>query len=416
MGVLRTTLLATVLGGLGAGSAFAQPQPQPQAQQPGTQQAGGERPSWALDRPEESEAAAQLAPISAPPLPTPAEDLPIEQISLPEGFEIEVFASGLANARSLAIGDRGTVFVGTRLVGRVYAITDEGGGRTVKTIAEGLHRPNGVAFKDGALYVAELSRILRYDDIEGRLDDPPEPTVVYDDLPQDEPHGWKFIAIGPDDKLYVPVGAPCNICEPPPETYAQIRRIDLDGSGAEVVARGVRNTVGFDWHPETGELWFTDNGRDWFSESLPNDELNRVEQAGENFGFPHCHQGDLLDDMHGWGESCDDYKAPAALLGPHTAALGAEFYTGDGFPEDYRGALFIARHGPWNKTSKTEGGDIVVAKIEDGEVTSVEPFMTGLLQNNGYLGRPVDLEVMEDGSLLVSDDFNGAVYRITYGG
>lgn len=232
---LRSVLIASALGMLGIQSALAQ-------------QSGGERP-------EQSPAAQQLAPVSPPPIPTARDELPLDAITLPDGFEVEVFASGLANARSLAIGDDGTVFVGTRLVGRVYAVTQQNGEAVVNTIAEGLHRPNGVAFKDGALYVAEVSRVLRYDNIERRLDDPPDPVVVYDDLPKDEPHGWKFIAIGPDEKLYVPIGAPCNICEPP-ETHAQIRRMNLDGSGAEVIARGVRNTVGFDWHPETGELWF----------------------------------------------------------------------------------------------------------------------------------------------------------------
>jgi glucose/arabinose dehydrogenase len=400
----QTVLLASAIGMLGIPDAVAQ-------------QGGGERPSWALERPEQSPAAEQLAPVSPPPIPTAREELPLDAITLPEGFEVELFASGLANARSLALGEDGTVFVGTRLVGRVYAIINENGETEVSTIAQGLTRPNGVAYKDGALYVAEVSRVLRYDDIQNRLDDPPEPAVVYDDLPKDEPHGWKFIAIGPDNKLYVPVGAPCNICEPP-EEYAQIRRVNLDGSGAEVIARGVRNTVGFDWHPESGELWFTENGRDWLSESIPHDELNRATGSGEeHFGYPYCHQGNILDDQFGWGRDCADYKAPAALLGPHTAALGAEFYEGTMFPEEYRNQLFIARHGPWNRTTKDEGGDVVVAKLDDqGKVVAVEPFMTGLLQNNEYLGRPVDLEVLPDGSLLVSDDFNGAIYRVTYRG
>ena len=401
---LRSVLLASAMGMLAIPSALAQ-------------QSGGERPSWALDRPDQSPEAEQLAPVSPPPIPTAREELPLDAIAVPDGFEVEVFASGLANARSLAVGDDGTVFVGTRLVGRVYAVTQENGEAVVNTIAEGLHRPNGVAFKDGALYVAEVSRVLRYDDIQSRLENPPEPAVVYDDLPKDEPHGWKFIAIGPDDKLYVPVGAPCNICEPP-ETHAQIRRVDLDGSDAEVIARGVRNTVGFDWHPETGELWFTENGRDWLSESIPEDELNRATGSGEeHFGYPYCHQGNILDDQFGWGSDCADYEAPEALLGPHTAALGAEFYEGTMFPEEYRNQLFIARHGPWNRTEKDEGGDVVVAQLDDqGNVVAVEPFMTGLLQNNEYLGRPVDLEVLPDGSLLVSDDFNGAIYRVMYGG
>ncbi|MGK9230071.1 PQQ-dependent sugar dehydrogenase [Inquilinus limosus] len=386
------------------------------AQQPPAQPAAqGEDESWAAGRPR-SDAAVALAPVGAPPIPTPAARLPVTKMKVPDGFKVEVWAAGVANARSMAVGDKGTVFVGTRQLGNVYAITDSGGKRTVKTIAKGLHRPNGVAFKDGALYVTELSRILRYDDIEQHLDAPPEPKVIYDDLPKDEPHGWKFIAIGPDDKLYVPIGAPCNICEPP-ETHAQIRRIALDGSGAEVVARGVRNTVGFDFDPKTGDLWFTDNGRDWMSEDIPNDELNHLTQPGqEHFGYPFCHQGSIRDPEFGWGKSCEETTAPAALLGPHIAALGMEFYTGSMFPEAYRGAIFIARHGPWNRTEKI-GADIAVATLDaDGRVTRVEPFLTGLIENNGYLGRPVDVETLPDGSLLVSDDHNGAIYRVSYGG
>ena len=380
------------------------------------QQGGGERPSWALERPEQSPAAEQLAPVSPPPIPTAREELPLDAITLPDGFEVEVFASGLANARSLAVGEDGTVFVGTRLVGRVYAVTQENSETVVKTIAEGLHRPNGVAYKDGALYVAEVSRVLRYDDIESRLDDPPEPAVVYDDLPKDEPHGWKFIAIGPDEKLYVPIGAPCNICDPP-DTYAQIRGSTWTAATRRSSRGACATPSDSTGHPETGELWFTENGRDWLSENLPHDELNRVTGSGEHFGYPYCHQGNILDDQFGWGRDCADYKAPEALLGPHTAALGAEFYEGTMFPEQYRNQLFIARHGPWNRTNKDEGGDVVVAKLDDqGKVSAVEPFMTGLLRNNEYLGRPVDLEVMPDGSLLVSDDFNGAIYRIAYGG
>ncbi|MGZ9263101.1 MAG: PQQ-dependent sugar dehydrogenase, partial [Candidatus Binatia bacterium] len=226
-------------------------------------------------------------------------------------------------------------------------------------------------------------------------------------------HGWKFIAIGPDNKLYINVGAPCNICEPPAEN-AQIRRINLDGSGAEVFARGVRNSVGFDWHPITKDLYFTDNGRDWLSEDLPEDELNRVTKVGQHFGFPYCHQGNFTDREMGWGRSCDEFTPPVALMGPHSAALGLRFYTGTMFPREYRNALFIARHGSWNRTKKI-GGDIVVAKLNvDGTVKSVQPFITGFLNNNEYWGRPVDVHFMKDGSMLISDDFAGAIYRVTY--
>jgi glucose/arabinose dehydrogenase len=341
--------------------------------------------------------------------------LPVDKVKGPKGFNVEVWASGVGNARSMRVGDNGTVFVGTRLAGKVYAIVDKNGKREVKTIAEGLHRPNGLAFHKGSLYVAELSKIWRYDDIEKNLDNPPKPTLIYEDLPKDEPHGWKFIGIGPDDKLYVPIGAPCNICAPP-DTHAHIRRMNLDGSNVEVIARGVRNTVGFDWHPTSKELYFTDNGRDWLSEDVPHDELNRVSQPGkDHFGFPFCHQGDLTDNEQGWGRSCNEFVKPVALLGPHTAALGMRFYTGTSFPPQYRNAAFIARHGAWNRTTKI-GGDIVVAQFNrDGTVKSIEPFLTGFLEDNKYLGRPADVVVMKDGSMLVSDDFNGAIWRVFYG-
>jgi glucose/arabinose dehydrogenase len=374
-------------------------------------------PSWQQGRPAAAtEGMSKLAPVSGPPVAVAADKLPLDKLKLPAGFKLELYASGLANARSMARGTDGTVFVGSRLVGRVYAITEKDGKRTVKTIAEKLHRPNGVAFKDGTLFVAELSRVIRFDDIEKNLDTPPAPKVIYEDLPKDEPHGWKFIGIGPDNKLYVPIGAPCNICEPP-ATHAQIRRINLDGSGAEVVARGVRNTVGFDWQPGTGHLWFTDNGRDWLSESVPHDELNRLTKPGEeNFGFPFCHQGDLTDPELGWGKNCSDYTAPMAKMGPHSAALGMRFYTGSTFPAAYKGAILVVRHGSWNKSAKV-GGDIQLVTLNaDGTVAKTEDFLTGFLQDNSYVGRPVDVLVMPDGSVLVSDDYNGAVYRITYGG
>uniref|UniRef100_UPI0038B2DAE7 PQQ-dependent sugar dehydrogenase n=1 Tax=Methylobacterium oxalidis TaxID=944322 RepID=UPI0038B2DAE7 len=348
-------------------------------------------------------------------MPTAAARLPLDKLKVPDGFKIEVFASGVANARSIAQGDKGTVFVGTRSLDRVYAVRQVDGKPVVKVIASGLHRPNGVVFHKGALYVAELSKIWRFDDIENNLETPPKPVLVYDDLPKDEAHGWKFIAIGPDEKLYVPVGAPGNILIPP-DTHAQIRRMDLDGKNVEVVARGVRNTVGFDWNPGTKQLTFTDNGRDWVSEDIPNDELNVLAEPGkQHFGYPYCHQGNFTDPEYGWGRSCAEFTAPVGLLGPHSAALGMRFYTGAQFPAEYRNAVLIARHGSWNKTQKT-GGDVVVAKLgSDGRVVSLEPFLTGFLQDNRYVGRPVDVLVAQDGALLISDDFNGAIYRVSYG-
>jgi glucose/arabinose dehydrogenase len=356
-----------------------------------------------------------LRSVAPPPLPTPEDKLPLAQLKLPKGFKIEVFASGIANARTLRLGDKGTVFVSNRLLDKVYAIVEKDGKRETKVIASGLDRPNGLAFHKGALYIAEGTRITRLDNIEDNLADPPKPVVVYDDLPNHVSHGWRYIGIGPDNKLYINVGAPCNICEPP-AVNAQIRRFNLDGSGVEVVALGVRNSVGFDWHPVSKQLYFTEHGRDWLSEDLPEDELNRVTKLGQHFGFPYCHNGTFTDREMGWGRSCDEFEKPVALMGPHSAVLGMRFYTGKMFPSQYRNAIFVARHGSWNRTKKI-GGDVVAVMLnKDGSVRSQQPFLTGFLQNNQYSGRPVDVQVMKDGSMLVSDDYAGAVYRITYQG
>jgi glucose/arabinose dehydrogenase len=386
------------------------------AQQQGSPAASSAQPlppgSPMIGRPD-NEAAAKLAPVAPPPLAAAADKLPTGKLRLPPGFNIEVYASGMANARSMALGDNGTVFVGTRLIDKVYAVTSKDGQQAVKVLASGLYRPNGVAFKDGTLYIAELSKVSKIEKVEDVLDNPPKPTVIYDSLPKDEAHGWKFIAIGPDNKLYVPVGQPGNNVLHD-DAHGQIRRINLDGSAAEVVALGVRNTVGFDWHPESKQLYFTDNGRDWMSEDVPEDELNRISKVGEDFGAPYCYQGNIPDTEFGWGRSCSEFTAPVGLMGPHAAALGMRFYTGNMFPAEYKNAIFVARHGSWNR-SKKFGGDIAVVKLkEDGTVKSVEPFITGFLDDNKYIGRPVDVLQLKDGSLLVSDDWNGAVYRITY--
>ncbi|HVX76956.1 MAG TPA: PQQ-dependent sugar dehydrogenase [Bradyrhizobium sp.] len=366
-----------------------------------------------IGRPDNADAA-KLAPVSGPPIATAAGKLPVSQLKVPPGFNIEVYAAGMGNARSLAQSDKGTVFVGSRTLDKVYAIINKDGKRSVKVIASGLYRPNGVAFHNGTLYIAELSKIDKIDNIEQVLDNPPKPTTIYDDLPKDEAHGWKFIAIGPDNKLYVPVGQPGNDVLHD-SAHGQIRRINLDGTGAEVVAFGVRNSVGFDWNPQTRQMYFTDNGRDWMSEDVPQDELNRITKVGEDFGAPYCYQGNIADPEFGWGHSCSDYTPPVGLLGPHTASLGMRFYTGSMFPKSYKDVIFVARHGSWNRTNKA-GGDVAVVRLNrDGTVKSVEPFLTGFIQNNKYVGRPVDVMQMKDGSLLVSDDWNGAVYRITYG-
>jgi len=412
----RALLAGAFLSAFTLGAAAQQPAAPAPAASPAPAAAPAPLPpgSPLIGRPADSEAAAKLAPVAPPPIAAAADKLPTAKLKVPPGFNIEVYAAGMANARSMAEGDKGTIFVGSRLVGNVYAIANNDGKRSVKTLASGLYRPNGVAFKNGTLYIAELSKISKIDKVEDNLDSSPKPTMIYDNLPKDEAHGWKFIAIGPDNKLYVPIGQPGNNVLHD-DAHGQIRRINLDGSGAELVAKGVRNTVGFDWNPETKQLYFTDNGRDWMSEDVPQDELNRVTKVGEHFGAPYCLQGNIVDPEFGWGKSCADYTAPVGLLGPHTAALGMRFYTGSMFPKAYKNAIILARHGSWNRSNKA-GGDVVVVKLnKDGTMKSMEPFITGFLEDNKYIGRPVDVMQMKDGSLLVSDDWNGAVYRVTYG-
>jgi glucose/arabinose dehydrogenase len=367
-----------------------------------------------IGRPEGNTAAAKLAPVAAPPIAAAADKLPTAKLKLPPGFNIEVYASGMANARSLRVSEGGNVFVGSRLTDKVHVITNKDGKHQVKVLLSGLYRPNGLAIHNGTLYIAELSQISKIDNIDKAIDSPPKPTVIYKDLPKDEAHGWKFIAVGPDKKLYIPVGQPGNNVLHDKD-HGQIRRINLDGSGMEIVALGVRNTVGFDWNPVNHQLYFSDNQRDWLSEDSPQDELNRVTKIGQDFGAPYCYAGDILDPDFGWGHSCSEFVPPIMLTGPHSAGLGMRFYTGHMFPKKYKNAIFLARHGSWNR-SKKFGGDILAVFLnKDGTVKSSEPFLTGFLQDNNYVGRPVDVQQMADGSLLVSDDWNGAVYRISYG-
>ncbi len=353
----------------------------------------------------------------------PGEDAPgdprLKQIELPQGFRIRVYAEGVTGARSLSLGSGGTLFVGTQFGGRgrVYALRDEDGdhrAERVVTLASDLTTPNGVAFRDGDLYVAEISRILRYPGIEARLDDPPPPEIVNDAFPTDRAHGWKFIRFGPDGMLYVPVGAPCNICLSA-DPFASIGRLDPSTGDFEVVARGVRNSVGFDWHPETGEMWFTENGRDWMGDDEPPDELNRVSAAGQHFGYPYCHGAAIADPEFGARRNCSEFAAPVRELGAHVAALGMRFYTGDMFPQEYRNQVFIAEHGSWNRSSKI-GYRITLVRLDAGGAAGYEPFAEGWLQGESNWGRPVDLLVMPDGSLLVSDDGAGLIYRISYSG
>jgi len=343
---------------------------------------------------------------------------PIERLRLPPGFKIEIYADSVENARSLALGDKGTVFVGTRSRGSVYALVDsghDGKADEVITIAEGLQAPNGVAFRDGALYVAEISRILRFDNIEANLKNPPKPVVIFDKLPRDGYHGWKFIAFAPDGWLYVPVGAPCNVCEANPDVYAAIHRMKPDGSRFEVFARGIRNTVGFDWDSNTKELWFNDHGRDMMGDDLPSCELNHAPKAGMHFGFPYCHQGDTPDPEYGAKRKCSEFTPPALKQGGHVAPDGLRFYTGKMFPTEYRNRIFIAQHGSWNRGRKSGYRVMMITLKNDGKtVDQYEEFATGWMENEHAWGRPVDLLVMPDGALLISDDTANAVYRITY--
>jgi glucose/arabinose dehydrogenase len=346
-----------------------------------------------------------------------AAELPLDRIKLPSGFRISVYTADVPGARSLALSPGGTLFVGTMRAGVVYAVTGAKDGTRadkVRIIAKGLNMPNGVALRDGALYIAEVSRITRLDDIESRLDSPPTPVVVNDRLPTDRHHGWKFIRFGPDGLLYVPVGAPCNVCERERPEYASITRMRPDGKDLEVFARGVRNSVGFDWHPETRELWFTDNGRDLLGDDRPPDELNRAPKPGMHFGFPYCFGTDISDPEFGSTHPCSDFTPPAIGLGPHVAALGMRFYTGTMFPAEYRNRIFIAEHGSWNRSVPIGARLTVVRRSPDGSLR-YEVFAQGWQDAQGQRwGRPVDVQVMPDGALLVSDDQAGAIYRITY--
>lgn len=343
-----------------------------------------------------------------------AAELRLGEINLPPGFAIEVYAPNVPGARSMALGAKGTLFVGTRGEGKVYALVDKGNRRIeVLPIASGLNQPNGVAFRDGALYVAEVSRVLRFDNIEARLTNPPRPVVVNGSFPTETPHGWKFIRFGPDGRLYVPVGAPCNVCKSKDPRFATIMRMDPDGSKLEIFARGVRNTVGFDWHPLTSELWFTDNGRDWMGDDLPPDELNRAPVKGLHFGFPCWHGRNIADPEFGRGMKKGEFVPPEIELPAHVASLGMRFYTGNMFPAEYRNQIFIAEHGSWNRREPI-GYRITLVRLKGHRAVSYQVFADGWLQSGNAWGRPVDLQVMPDGSLLVSDDKAGAIYRISY--
>ncbi len=368
-------------------------------------------PSWKQGQPS-SMADSTLAPIAQPPAPKAPGEIPIDKIKVPPGFEVSLWAHGISNARAMTWGDKGTLFVSSRVAGNVYAIVDRGATREVKTIAKGLQMPNGVAFKDGTLYIAEVSRISKMEGIEDRLDNPPTMKTVYDTLPKDLPHGWKYLAFGPDGKLYFNIGAPCNICVPP-DTHANISRINPDGSGFEYYAHGVRNSVGFDWHPVTKELYFTMHARDWLGEEVPSDRFDHAPRKGLHFGYPYCHQGDIPDPEFGKGHTCSEFAPPLVKTGAHVAGNGVHFYTGSMFPAEYRNRAFLAQRGSWNRTKKS-GFRVMMVTLRPGDTPAYEVFAEGWLQGESIWGRPVYVQEMKDGSLLISDDYAGAIYRVTY--
>ncbi|MDH4094375.1 MAG: PQQ-dependent sugar dehydrogenase [Betaproteobacteria bacterium] len=397
---MKRTLLAAAL--LVAMTAYAQPKPPP---------------AWHQGKPP-ALADSKLAPLPGRMTETPASEIPINKLKLPKGFAVEIWATGMPGGRAMARGDKGKIYLGTRGIGRVYEVTDDGTRRSVRVVVDKLVQPAGVAMHGGSLYVMAINKVLRFDGIEGDPGVAPVDLTDKFDLPPEQHHNWKYIAFGPDGKLYVPFGAPCNICEPPKE-YAQIRRYNADGSGKEVIATGVRNTQGFTWHPKTGELWFTDHGRDWMGDKGPEDELNRMTKAGLNFGYPYCHAKGVLDADFKRADGCKGVTLPVSTLGPHAAAMGVIFYTGSMFPKEYQNTMFIARKGSWNRTVKF-GFDVVnVRPSKEGKKASVKPFLTGFLEDakaGKFWGRPAYLLQMPDGALLVSDEQMGAIYRISYVG
>ena len=409
----RTALAAASLLSLAACQTMSPPAAAPAA--PAAPAAAAPPPAWQQGRTAD-QASSKLAPHAGRMTATPAAEIPIASFKLPPGFKAEIWATGIPGARAMARGESGKIYIGTRAIGRVYEVTDNGTQRASRVVVDKLTQPAGVAIKDGSLYVIAIDKALRYDGIEKNpAVQPVDMTSVFK-LPREQHHNWKYIAFGPDNKLYVPFGAPCNICEPTAE-YAQIRRYNADGSGMEVIARGVRNTQGFAWHPVTKEMWFTDHGRDWMGDNEPEDELNRMSKVGNFYGFPYCHASGVADRDFKKANPCDGVTLPVATMGPHAAVMGVHFYTGSMFPAEYRNVMFVARKGSWNRTQKY-GYDVVTVRMDaDGKNAKVEPFMTGFLNptTEEFSGRPTYFLQMPDGALLVSDEQLGAIYRITYG-
>ena len=371
-------------------------------------------PAWQQGRSQDL-AASPLAPHAARLTAVPAAEIPLNTLKLPPGFKIELWAAGMPGIRAMTRTDSGKIYAGTRGIGRVYEITDSGAQRTSRVLVDKLTQP-AVTYHNGALYVAAIDKVLRYEGIDRDSNVQPADLTARFNLPPEQHHNWKFIKFGPDGKLYVPFGAPCNICVPG-EPYAQIRRYNADGSNMEVVARGVRNTQGFDWHPVTKEMWFTDHGRDWMGDDSPEDELNRMSRTGQNYGFPFCHANGVADRDVRKGNPCDGVTLPVVTTGPHAATMGIHFYTGTMFPAEYRNVAFVARKGSWNRTKKF-GYDVVTIRTDaSGGNARIEPFITGFLdtQRDAFWGRPVYMLQLPDGSLLLSDEQMGAIYRVSYG-
>jgi len=412
----RTAVVAAALLSLAACQTTSTTTTAPAAPAAPAAAAAAPPPAWQQGRTAD-QASSKLAPHAGRMTATPASDIPIANFKLPPGFKAEIWATGMPGARAMARGDGGKIYVGTRAIGRVYEITDTGSQRTSRVVVDKLVQPAGVAFKDGSLYVIAIDKALRFDGIEKNPAVAPVDMTAAFRLPKEQHHNWKYIAFGPDGKLYVPFGAPCNICEPPSKEYAQLRRYNADGSGMEVIATGIRNTQGFAWHPVTKELWFTDHGRDWMSDDGPEDELNRIAATGANFGFPYCHANGVADKDIKKANPCEGVTLPVTTMGPHAAVMGVHFYTGTMFPAEYRNVMFVARKGSWNRTKKFGYDVVTVRPAADGRSAKIEPFMTGFLnpQTDAFTGRPTYMLQLPDGSLLVSDEQLGAIYRITYG-
>jgi len=397
------TLIALAVAAAFAAPALAQDKPKPP-------------PIWKQGMPEKMKDS-KLAPHPGKMTETPPSEIPVKKLKVPAGFKVELWASGIPGGRAMALSADGKkVYLGTRVIGRVYEVTDAGDKRTVRVVVDKLTQPAGVAFKDGALYVFAIDKVLKFDGIANNPKVQPQDLTAKFELPKEQHHNWKYVAFGPDNKLYVPFGAPCNICEPPTKEYAQIRRYNADGSGKQVIATGVRNSVGFDWHPKTKQLWFTDHGRDWMGDNGPQDELNKLVKPGANFGFPYCHANGIPDAEIKKADPCKGVTRPVALMGAHAAAMGVKFYTGKMFPSEYQNTMFIARKGSWNRT-KPNGFDVVNMREGEGGKMTMKPFLTGFNEDKEsykFWGRPAYIAQMPDGALLVSDEQVGAIYRISY--